>query len=116
MPELKFFIPGCPVPKGRARAGAGGRFFTPKRTRAYEELVAWTARTQPFAIGPAPVAIRIVLQTERALRGDIDNYAKAILDGMVKGQMMDDDRQVYSLQIQFVIGAGEEGAWVYIES
>lgn len=112
--ELRFFISGRPVPKGRARVGAGGRIFTPKRTRAYEELVAWTARTQPFAIGSGPVALRIVLQSATALRGDIDNYAKAILDGMVKGQMMDDDSQVYSLQIQFVIGAEEEGAWVYV--
>ena len=118
MTELSFFIPGRPVPKSRARAGAGGRFFTPKRTREYEELVAWTARTQPFALGSGPVALRIVLKSSSALKGDIDNYAKAILDGMVKGQMMVDDSQVYSLSVQFVIGCelADEGAQVFIEA
>lgn len=117
MPELSFFIPGRPVPKARPRVGAGGRVFTPKRTREYEELVAWTARTQPFALGSAPVKVRIVLRTQRPLTGDIDNYAKAILDGMVTGQMMVDDSQVVELAVQFVVDPGdEEGATVYVDA
>jgi crossover junction endodeoxyribonuclease RusA len=42
---VSFIVPGTPVPKERPCPGRGGHFYTPKRTRQYdEELVAWAAR------------------------------------------------------------------------
>lgn len=43
----------------------------------------------------------IALYSGTKLRGDIDNYAKAILDGLVLGEMLHDDDQVVMLTTWF---------------
>lgn len=95
-------IPGRPVPKKRPRLGRRGT-YTPKETRAYEELVAWHARRARVRFSE-PVHVSIRLWSEKPLRGDIDNYAKSILDGLQLGEAIENDRQVVLLTIQFVIG------------
>lgn len=82
-----------PIPKGRPRKGRNGSFYTPKSTLDFED------RSRTWWQGPrfdGPVAATIVLGqygfdvtvTEIVdagvykLRGDIDNYVKAILDGL----------------------------------
>lgn len=87
---LTIVIKGQPVTKGRPRWGKGGRPFTPKRTRDYEELVAWHCRAMRSKV-TGPVHVHIHLVSGTSLRGDPDNYAKAILDGAVKGELIDDD-------------------------
>ena len=85
-------IPGRPVPKGRPRLGKGGHVYTPQATRAYEELVGIVARThfkQPIT---GDVAVNLRLYINGRKRGDLDNYWKAISDGM-NGIAFNDDRQ-----------------------
>lgn len=112
---IRLEIPGRPVPWQRVRTNQG-RFFTPKETREYEEAVAWICKAQRERLGETPCDIEIELHEDKAivivtprpdepkrkLKGDVDNYAKAILDGMQKGGLMKDDRQVNSLRLSFV--------------
>jgi len=88
-------IPGAPVPKGRPRKGRNGRFYTPKRTQAAEAAVAWHAHTAGVRFdGP----VRVELDFYGG-RGDADNLAKTVLDGLQKGGLLRDDRQVMELAI-----------------
>lgn len=109
---MRLVIPGAPVAKQRARRGKGGHWFTPAATRQYEELVAWYCRAAGERLGSSSVAVTIALWSERPLRGDLDNYAKAILDGMVKGGLIDDDRQVAAFAVAGVVGGELEQAVV----
>ena len=93
-------IPGRAVAKQRART-VNGHTYTPARTRHYEELVAMYCRAAGARFAGA-VSVEITLCSKRRLAGDLDNYAKAILDGMVKGQMIADDRQVDKLIVERV--------------
>lgn len=98
--SIRLEVPGRPVAWERVRTNRG-RFFKPKRTRAYEEAVAWECRTQNAVIGNALCAVWIELCAKRKLTGDPDNYAKAVLDGLQIGGMIADDRQVRELHITF---------------
>jgi Holliday junction resolvase RusA-like endonuclease len=111
---IRLEIPGRPIPWQRVRTNQG-RFFTPKETRDYEEMVALSARMARGRIGDVPCDVEIELYEDKAvviltprpdaakrkLKGDVDNYAKAILDGLQKGQMIEDDRQVNELRLSF---------------
>ena len=115
MTEIRLEIPGRPVPWQRVRTNQG-RFFTPKETRDYEEAVAMLCRATRQSVGDDPCDISIELHETKAivlitpvpdapkrkLKGDVDNYAKAILDGLQKGQMIENDKQVRELHLSFV--------------
>lgn len=106
-------VPGPPVPKGRPRVGRHGP-YTPKRTRDYEEHVGWSCRAVGVTLGARAVNVSIELHSRHQLRGDIDNYAKAILDGMQKGGLIDDDRQVGELIVITFVGVTDEHALVVV--
>ena len=111
-------IPGAPVPKGRPRVTrnrAGQSVtYTPKPTRDYEKLVRDVAALhckKIFFTGPVQVNIDFGLPIPKswskkrrreavgeyhASRPDLDNLAKAVLDGM-EGIVFADDRQIASL-------------------
>lgn len=110
MNDLRFTIPGEPVPKGRARTRvvttkAGKSFathYTPADTKAYEQKVAllcqaavaahrwlWSPKDR-FA-----VTVRVFRKHEGA-GGDLDNYVKAVSDA-INGVAFDDDRYVREL-------------------
>ena len=108
-------IPYRPVPKGRPRRSANGGMFTDKRTREFEKLVSLYCK-EAMAIAKkspltGPLRCEVHLEDDECsimvvqcggekskLRGDIDNYIKAILDG-ANGILFEDDKQ-----IQFLIG------------
>lgn len=97
-------IPGRPVAKQRART-VNGHTYTPPATREYEELVAWSATAQRARHTlTGDVLVSMTITTRKRLRGDIDNYEKAILDGLVKGGALADDRQVRELNCKLVEG------------
>lgn len=100
-------IPGPPVPKGRPRSTRAGGVYTPQRTRDYEESVAWACRQARVAHGAGAVAVRIRFMARRG-RGDIDNLAKSVLDGLVMGGAIDDDRQVVRLLVELLPAPTDE--------
>lgn len=91
-------IPDRPVAKQRART-RGGQFYTPAATRHFEEKVAWIARAAGVSGISGDLCVDIEILTHRPLRGDVDNYAKSVLDGMVKGGLISDDREIVRLCI-----------------
>lgn len=106
--EVSFTSSGEPVPKGRPRV-VGRRTYTPLATVQAETVLGWAARKamggQPPLTGP--LAVDLAFSTTRAaLRGDLDNLAKLVLDAMNKIVYVD-DRQVKQLVIDVYEGRAQ---------
>ena len=124
---VTFMVEGTPVPKGRPRFARRGKFvstYSPKTTVDYETKVSEAAKvamgdSEPLET-PVGAYIYITLpipasyskkRTQACLSGqerptkksDIDNYCKAIFDGM-NGIVFADDSQVVSLHATKVYG------------
>ena len=124
---VTFMVEGTPVPKGRPRFARRGKFvstYSPKTTVDYETKVSESAK---FAMGSSepletPLAAYIYItlpvpasyskkRTQACLSGqerptkksDIDNYCKAIFDGM-NGIVFVDDSLIVSLHATKVYG------------
>lgn len=124
---IEFVIPSPPVAKGRPRFGANRHTghavaYTDKRTENYEALVCLCATAvrppQPLT-GPLEVKIvayfdrpdRLTSRSKRTgallhaeegamphtSRPDLDNIVKAVLDGMGRAGIWEDDAQVCAL-------------------
>jgi len=137
-PAVRLVIPGDPVGKGRPRfVRATGRTYTPKATQDYEARVAAIARgvhaLEPLA-GPLCVEIDAVCtrpttrpasvardawnaghRLPRIGKPDVDNVAKAVLDGLVKGRLVEDDTHVTRLSVARWYAARGEEAHVVVE-
>jgi len=124
---VRFMVLGTPVPKGRPRFARRGKFvstYSPKTTVDYETKVSESAKLAMGASEPleTPVGAYIYItlpvpasyskkRTEACLSGqekptkksDIDNYCKAIFDGM-NGIVFLDDSLVVSLHATKVYG------------
>lgn len=100
--------------KERPRSGKNGKFYTPPATVKFEKAVAtWGKRlfATPVAM---PLRVTITLYDEThdedllrlnkfgmvyKTRGDVDNYAKAICDGL-NGVAWRDDKQIVDLRVR----------------
>lgn len=109
-------IRGRPVTKGRPRLGRRRRAYTPARTVAYEKLVGeeWSSQCDEPPL-EGPVGMRVVIHSEgvqvevweleessrpKYVTGDMDNYVKAISDGLNTFAYVD-DKQVHHLEVFF---------------
>ena len=101
MNQIKFIVPGTPVPKARPRVTRRGT-YTPKKTRAYEQAVytAWKEQSGvSFPAGtplvayvyvhfPIPSSLskkrqqELVGKPHTKQRGDLDNVVKSVLDAL----------------------------------
>jgi crossover junction endodeoxyribonuclease RusA len=97
--RYKIIVPGRPVVKKRPRLGRNNNIYTPRKTKEYEELVGWKAREVIKEPLKGNVAVYITIYGGSRIQGDLDNYAKSILDGMNK-IAYEDDKQICSLSIQ----------------
>ena len=117
---VTFEVDGTPVPKGRPRFARRGKFvstYSPKTTVDYESKVSEAAKQAMGSSEPlkTPIAAYIYItlpipasytkkRTADCLKGferptkksDIDNYCKAVFDGM-NGIVYVDDSQIVSL-------------------
>lgn len=97
MEALYFWVDAVPVPKARPRLGKGGHVYTPETTRDFEGAVKRAFRrahpgTEPLA---GPVGVRVDVYCAGAgewhkIRGDADNYLKAVCDALNKEAWVDD--------------------------
>lgn len=99
-----------PKAKPRPRFSKRGRAYTPQAAHDYEAAIreAWRDSNGPTFDGPVSVSVtfrknRLTLfvkemddKTKSALTGDVDNYLKALLDGLQgeDGAFLN-DRQVH---------------------
>lgn len=119
---ISFTIAGDPVAKGRPKASTRGGFvkmYTPKKTAVYEKLVADVASVAMGSKQALKEAVYVSINfylpipkskpkkwQEGAICGaivptvkpDIDNLAKAILDG-INTIVYDDDKQIAQLTV-----------------
>ena len=124
---VTFMVEGTPVPKGRPRFARRGKFvstYSPKTTVDYETKVAEAAQLAMGSSEPleTPVGAYIYItlpipasyskkRTQACLSGeerptkksDIDNFCKAVFDGM-NGIVFVDDSQIVSLHSTKVYG------------
>lgn len=102
--KVNFTIPGRPVPKQRPRMGRNGHVYTPKNCREYEEKVAVVASSlfrKPYA-GPVALEVHFFLASRP---GDLDNYVKAVSDGL-NCIAYQDDRQVVEIKAKITVQRG----------
>jgi crossover junction endodeoxyribonuclease RusA len=107
---ITFTIPHRPLPKQRPRV-ANGHAYTPRKTKDYEDLVAWYARMACKEPLSGDVAVCITLYYKGKRYGDLDNCAKSLTDAM-NGICYHDDKQIAHMTIQR--RQGEERAEVTI--
>ena len=108
-------IPGKPMPKERPRHGANGNVYTPRDTAEYAATIGWVARAAMRGRKPslARLAVVIDLYGPGVASGDVDNYAKAILDGSNR-ILWRDDKQVDDLHVRRHIDDSTERAVVVV--
>ncbi|GKT04443.1 RusA family crossover junction endodeoxyribonuclease [Furfurilactobacillus entadae] len=116
---IKIVVQGTPVPQGRPKFSSRGGFvraYDPKTSREYKKLVAEWAKKQ-YKHEPVAEAIEVQLEVYRPLqkslsrveqqrrlngehrpviKGDIDNYYKAVTDACT-GIVWVDDAQIVSM-------------------
>lgn len=108
--RVSFQLNGRPIAKGRPKTTMkSGKpvTFTPSRTRAYERMVVAAIRYQlpDDVLEGEHLSVEISISTKRRLTGDLDNYAKAILDAIVTSGLIVDDNRIDHLSVSRVVVA-----------
>jgi Holliday junction resolvase RusA-like endonuclease len=122
--KVSFTIPGQPVAKGRARISIrSGRAiaYTPEKTRMYENQVAAYASQAMLGHPPMPRAVAVSIDAYMMIpqswsskkrqdaleckiwptsRPDLDNIIKAVLDGILRVAIVDDNQVVHLIARQ----------------
>jgi len=111
-------VPGEPQGKARARVSRRNglpRMYTPNKTASYERMVGWMAREAGVRPCKGPVTLSVaahflmpqsasksrkaeMMLTRPTKKPDIDNVAKAVLDGLLS-IAYGDDAQVVGLHV-----------------
>ena len=109
----EFSIDILPVPKARPRFTRNGGCYTPTNTAVYEQIL--YAEAKKAGVQPAPKGTPVYVEVEfhipypvsmsrkhrafaqPAVRPDVDNLAKAVLDGL-NGVAWHDDKQIIQLR------------------
>ena len=115
--RFKQFFEVRPRPKGRPRMSPRGFAYTPPETVKYEKMIAsmyegpkyederlcvhlkFSESGVELDIEPAKPLKMVKKSGGRKLSGDIDNYAKAVLDAL-NGVAYNDDKQIVVLMLE----------------
>jgi Holliday junction resolvase RusA-like endonuclease len=115
--EFSQFFAVRPKPKGRPRMSRRGFAYTPPETLQFEKKIAdlyegpmfeedrlcvhlkFSEEGIWFKISPAKKLKMVKGGKRKKLRGDIDNYAKSVLDAL-NGVAYADDKQIVLLMLE----------------
>ena len=127
MMQIMFTIYGEPVAKGRPRFAKRGNYvqaYTPVKTKTYEDEVRLLATKAKGAGSTLEGSVSVLIyisfsvpqsyskrnreaclsgETKHIKKPDLDNVAKAVIDGM-NGIIFKDDSQITSLHVTKVYG------------
>ncbi len=120
MTTRRFEIPWRPVPFARTGTTPTGKRFNPARYRDWKTRTAGLMNlTRHGHTFDGPVVLLLEVHADRViavfhdeptvtrpttLRGDLDNYTKAVLDAATDGHVIVDDRQVVAIVTTFAGG------------
>lgn len=94
--DLRMMVPlHPPTGNGYVRHTRQGRHYVTKEALAWYDAVAVIARG--MHVRGKEHAVEYVVYQGFKHRGDVDNYAKTILDGLVKGGVIASDASVVSM-------------------
>lgn len=110
---VKFRVPGQPIPKQRPRRGRGGHFYTPKRSKVWEEQVGYAYVAASDRSFRTPVMVVMMFDRSGYVKADIDNMVKSCLDGL-NNVAWKDDEQVRGLIATLSYGADSDSPGVTI--
>lgn len=96
-------IHGRPVPKARPRH-RGSQAFTPERTVKWERDVTLQAAASKVRVRDVELSVEIEFVTLKPLRGDLDNYAKSVLDALQKARVYENDNRISRLLVTRSVG------------
>ena len=110
MADVRLFVPAAPTPKGSRTSGVrrDGSVFTRPASKAehpWVEAVARVALGHRWRAPAPPYAVELAFVMPRPTRpehpwpslGDLDKLERAVLDGLVRGGVLSDDRHVVEL-------------------
>lgn len=100
MRAIAWTIPGKPVPLERPRRGKYGNFYTPEKSKAYQEAVGFHSIRFRDTY-PKDARCHIWLRFYGKKDSDIDNCIKAVLDGLTKIGVWTDDSQVWAIDARW---------------
>lgn len=112
--RLEFLVPGAPVPKQRPRL-FHNRVITPRKTAAYEGLVARCAELAGAKPVKGPVVLRCCFYLPDRRVRDLDNLVKSVLDGLNEVAFVDDS-QIERIEAEKRIDREQPRAWVSVEA
>lgn len=128
--SVEFRIRGRAHPQGRPRFARNGRTYTATADKEWHELVVseWRRGSgRRILDGPYEVVIDISearpkshltaagelnhtgLKAPVPTRGDLDNYAKGVLDALVRQEVIPDDRYMVELRVRKSWTKSQEG-------
>lgn len=96
--RVAFTVEGRPVPAVRMTQKGKWVKTSAKRYLAYKEQVGWAAKAAHWGLLHGWLRVEIHLYISGGTFGDVDNYAKSILDGC-NGVIWGDDEQVDELHV-----------------
>jgi Holliday junction resolvase RusA-like endonuclease len=113
---MELWIPGRPLAYPRPAQDKHGNRYTPTKFRDWKDASQWDVLAQRGRAELLKGPVRLAIQLERAgmqciitpmdavdrhgLTGDIDNYAKSVMD-ILQGPILENDRQVAHLEVHF---------------
>lgn len=125
---VRLFVPGTPAPKGSRTPGRrrDGSVYTRPASKAehpWVEAVARVAMSHRRQSPASPYAVHLVFFMPRPTRpthawpsvGDIDKLERAVLDGLVRAGVLEDDRHVVELGSRKVWAPSAREAGVHVD-